>query len=414
MKKKIIVIASLFIMIFGISVNAITYHYDDKNRVIEVIYDDGSKMNYEYDDAGNITKSIFTPAPSKLESIFLEKGEYTLGYDESASIKVMTKNSEDIVEEVTQNAVFKVENKNIAVVKNGGVIVPKSLGETKVHVTYLGEEVIGKIIVKDLKAPTIPNNVKATEVTENSIEIQWDESIDDFGIQLYQVYLDGKYYKQVSDTKLKIEGLNINTEYSIRVRAKDNNSNYSDFSGRIKIKTLDKLTYKLVIEKKNSKKGDSNWDERCDLNNDGVVDEKDIDLAKERFAPTSPNNLEATALSKNSVKLEWSSSSDDIGVKEYKIFDLSGEYITSTNDNYVIIDKLKAGSKYSFYVIAVDEDLLESPKKSIEVNTLKVKLDDVSKCYGSVEGDDNWDPDCDVNNDGKIDITDMVIIGKES
>ncbi len=41
-----------------------TYDYDDFGRLIEVLYDDGTRIVYTYDDAGNrLTQVITVPAP---------------------------------------------------------------------------------------------------------------------------------------------------------------------------------------------------------------------------------------------------------------------------------------------------------------------------------------------------------------
>ena len=37
----------------------------------------------------------------------------------------------------------------------------------------------------------------------------------------------------------------------------------------------------------------------------------------------------------------------------------------------------------------------------------------VGKAYGSETGDSLWDPECDINSDGIIDIFDLAIIGKD-
>jgi YD repeat-containing protein len=41
---------------------AIQYDYDDLNRLIEVRYDDGARVSYTYDAAGNITEIVQTPS----------------------------------------------------------------------------------------------------------------------------------------------------------------------------------------------------------------------------------------------------------------------------------------------------------------------------------------------------------------
>lgn len=44
------------VLVPGIA-SAVTYEYDDLNRVTRVVYDDGKTITYNYDAAGNITST---------------------------------------------------------------------------------------------------------------------------------------------------------------------------------------------------------------------------------------------------------------------------------------------------------------------------------------------------------------------
>ncbi len=50
---------------FKVHVQAEEYIYDELNRVIQVIYEDGGTVEYIYDNNGNIVKSIVSPGNSE-------------------------------------------------------------------------------------------------------------------------------------------------------------------------------------------------------------------------------------------------------------------------------------------------------------------------------------------------------------
>ena len=60
MKKQITKYILTFILIMGTlcTANAEEYEYDDLDRVVKVIYEDGSYIEYEYDNNGNITNIV--------------------------------------------------------------------------------------------------------------------------------------------------------------------------------------------------------------------------------------------------------------------------------------------------------------------------------------------------------------------
>lgn len=58
MKKFILLICliSFSVLPFTETANAATYKYDERNRLIEVRYDNGHFIQYKYDSSGNIVK----------------------------------------------------------------------------------------------------------------------------------------------------------------------------------------------------------------------------------------------------------------------------------------------------------------------------------------------------------------------
>jgi YD repeat-containing protein len=47
--------------LLSVQQNRATYRYDDLNRLIEVVYEDGTRISYTYDAAGNLMQTVTKP-----------------------------------------------------------------------------------------------------------------------------------------------------------------------------------------------------------------------------------------------------------------------------------------------------------------------------------------------------------------
>ena len=79
----------------------------------------------------------------------------------------------------------------------------------------------------DTEPPTIPGNATFTAITQSSFTASWTASTDNVGVTGYDVYLDGVLHETVTGTSISISGLSCNTQYAIRVRARDAAGNAS-------------------------------------------------------------------------------------------------------------------------------------------------------------------------------------------
>ena len=91
MKKRVWYLAVIvMILICQVTTYAKTYEYDDLNRVVKVVYDDGSYVTYEYDRNGNIIKiNVYDKDGSKVEEETTSKkqGEETTKKQEQTTSK---------------------------------------------------------------------------------------------------------------------------------------------------------------------------------------------------------------------------------------------------------------------------------------------------------------------------------------
>lgn len=81
----------------------------------------------------------------------------------------------------------------------------------------------------DEEAPAVPQNLTVTGSTSSTVSLQWDASTDNAGVQGYDLYIDGEFYKNVEPTEYTIAGLEAEQTYSFSVAAVDI---YNNISGR--------------------------------------------------------------------------------------------------------------------------------------------------------------------------------------
>ncbi|MCF6296379.1 MAG: endonuclease [Flavobacteriaceae bacterium] len=90
----------------------------------------------------------------------------------------------------------------------------------------------------DTEKPSIPMNLTALNITDDSIEISWSASTDNVSIIDYLIYLNGAYLQTSLSTTTILTGLSQETEYEITIKARDAASNLSNISTVLSITTL--------------------------------------------------------------------------------------------------------------------------------------------------------------------------------
>nr|WP_255449800.1 putative mucin/carbohydrate-binding domain-containing protein [Bacillus sp. BPN334] len=109
----------------------------------------------------------------------------------------------------------------------------------------------------DTEAPTQPQELYASNLTSNSVELQWNPSTDNVGVKEYQVLRDGQLIQTVQGTTFTDQNLTVNKEYKYAVKAVDAAGNTSIQSNILPVKTKDQNTsYEKWDSKKAYTKGD--------------------------------------------------------------------------------------------------------------------------------------------------------------
>ena len=81
----------------------------------------------------------------------------------------------------------------------------------------------------DTEAPSVPTDVKASNVTKTGATVTWTASTDNEGVAGYNVYVNGTQVNDtlVATTEYVLTGLTEGTEYTVEVEAVDTNNNVS-------------------------------------------------------------------------------------------------------------------------------------------------------------------------------------------
>ncbi|KNY30077.1 fibronectin type III domain-containing protein [Pseudobacteroides cellulosolvens] len=186
------------------------------------------------------------------------------------------------------------------------VIIFNSLGFSEIAYSQAVVEQL------DLKEPLVPKNLTVSMTTETSIGIKWDTSSHSTGIKEYIVYMNDKEVNRTPECLYTAVDLIPGKNYNFYIRAISNNNIISYPSNQIGIYTK----------------------------NDNIK-------------PTQPQNLVLNEEGSNKVRLKWDSSTDNIKLGGYIIYNGSTGMDVSY-DPSILLDYLQPGYNYNFKVRAVD------------------------------------------------------------
>ncbi|NBI29644.1 fibronectin type III domain-containing protein [Chengkuizengella marina] len=191
----------------------------------------------------------------------------------------------------------------------------------------------------DIEPPTIPTNLAATVITQSTVNISWNASSDNLGVLEYDVYMDSNFIGSTTDTFYVVNGLNAETNYVFTVSAKDAAGNKSGESEPLSVTTE----------------------------------------SPDTEPPTAPTNLNASNVTQSSVNINWTSSTDNVGVAEYDVY-MDSSLVGSTSNLTFEITGLNASTTYSFTIIAKDAAGNSSTESiALNVTTDEAPAGDFSK-----------------------------------
>ena len=102
----------------------------------------------------------------------------------------------------------------------------------------MGGVCVHSTVVTDNVAPTVPQNIDATEISSSRIDVTWDAALDNVGIHYYELEIDGLITNVGNVLLFKHKGLTPVSTHFYRVRAVDYSNNLSAWSDEVQATTL--------------------------------------------------------------------------------------------------------------------------------------------------------------------------------
>ena len=192
-------------------------------------------------------------------------------------------------------------------------------GYTKDNKTYQTNPItftVGAVQVSDTQAPTVPSTISASNITTNSFTATWAASTDNVAVTAYDVFKDGVFAQNTTNTNFSFTGLNENTTYSITVKARDAAGNVSAASLPLSVKTL-------------------------------------VGQVSDTQVPTVPSTISASNITTNSFTATWNASTDNVAVTGYDVFK-DGVFAQNTTNTNFSFTALNPNTTYSITVKARD------------------------------------------------------------
>jgi chitodextrinase len=173
----------------------------------------------------------------------------------------------------------------------------------------------------DVEAPSVPQNLVATPVSDDQIDLTWSASTDNLGVTGYNIYRDDVLVDTSPTNAYSDTGLAIGTEYEYEVSAFDAAANESARS------------------------------------------DPDTATIPDTTAPSVPQNLVATAVSSSQIDLTWDTSIDNVAVTGYNVY-RDNVLVDTTPTNSYSDTGLAPGTEHDYEVSAFDAASNESARST--------------------------------------------------
>jgi mannan endo-1,4-beta-mannosidase len=165
----------------------------------------------------------------------------------------------------------------------------------------------------DTTAPSTPGGLTVGTRTQGSISLSWTASSDNVAVTGYTVYRNGSSVGTTTGTAFTVSGLTCNTGYTLAVDAYDAAGNHST-------KTSSSVTTAACVD---------------------------------TTPPSTPSGLTATNIAQTSITLNWSASSDNVGVAGYALY-RDGNQVGTTTGKVYAFGGLSCASSTTLGVAAYD------------------------------------------------------------
>ena len=168
----------------------------------------------------------------------------------------------------------------------------------------------------DTQAPAAPGTLNAVATGSSSIDLTWSAATDNVAVTGYRIMRNGSQVGTTAGTTYIDVGLTPSTTYTYTVVAHDAAGNTSPVSAPASATT-------------------------------NPISSGDTQT------PSAPSGLSAAATGTSTVALDWTASTDNIGVTGYRIFRNGSQVGTTTNTSYTD-SGLSPATVYTYSVVAFD------------------------------------------------------------
>jgi YD repeat-containing protein len=322
----VLVIASVLATASAYGASAI-YEHDDHGRLQRVTLSDGSIVVYSYDDSGNRTSAVVTPAvdttppgpPTQLTATAVSTTRIDLTWaSPSDNIGVTGYRLERCSGSGCSNFVEVATPTSTSYSDTGRA--PRTTYGYRVSArdaagNWSGQSASTSATTQaeapDTVAPGRPGTPVFSNITMTSATVRWAAATDNVGVTGYQYRINAGNWQTLGNLlSVGLTGLTPATTYMLDVRAQDAAGNVGDISS-------------------------------------GSF------VTPDAAAPSAPANLAASGLTSFTVHLSWSASTDNVRVAGYRVYRNSVHIATVTTPSYT--DGTVAGwITYSYHVIAYD------------------------------------------------------------
>lgn len=169
---------------------------------------------------------------------------------------------------------------------------------------------------KDVVAPTAPTNLQVSGIGDTSVTLNWTASTDEYGVTNYLVYKNGALLATLGNIlSYTATGLSSDTLYSFYVVAKDVAGNSSADSTIVNVTTT-------------------------------ITDS---------IAPSTPEYINCYVTEQNQITVEWSGSTDNVGVERYYVYrrTFGGSYSLLLNTDPNVTSCTVSGNVNTLYYFKV-------------------------------------------------------------
>ena len=184
-----------------------------------------------------------------------------------------------------------------------------------------------------------------TAVTQSAATLTWTASSDDTGVAGYGIYVEGVRVDATTQASYAFSGLNCGTSYTLGVDAYDAAGNRSSVSSLIVTTSACVSTSPPPSPPPPPPSGGT------DTN-----------------PPTVPSNLSQSAATTSSISASWTSSTDDVGVVGYGVYQ-NGSLVASPTTTDYTLTGLSCGTSYTVAVDAFDAAGNRSSQASTTMTT---------------------------------------------